>query len=113
MTKRLKKLILIILAVIFGVLTLINSFYLTMILWEMEDMQVNFYAHFPFLTPSATYINIDDVSYIRFDGGVVPDPEKSANIEVRTKSRDEVWQEYRENYEKYENRNPDPDPAEE
>lgn len=102
-----KKIILIVIAVIFGVLTLCNSLFLGIILGDLEDMQVNFYAHFPFLTPSDTYVNIEDVSYIRYDGGVVPDPEKSANSEVRIKSRDEVWQEYAENYEKYESRNPD------
>lgn len=102
-----KKIILIVIAVIFGLLTLCNSLYLGIAIWTLNDMQVNFYGYFPFLTPTDEYINIDDVSYIRYDG-VFPDPEKSANGEIRMKSRDEVYREYTENYGKYENQTPEP-----
>lgn len=82
-----KKMVLIIISSVAGLLLVINCVLMAFMIWTMNDISANPYSYYPILKPSGNYISIDDVKYVEVDS-VVADAAKAGSIRVY--SEDEI-----------------------
>lgn len=73
-----KKNVLRILLIVFAVLVIGETVFLFCLTKWLQGKFFDPYETYPALIPPDTYVKIEDVEYIRYDG-VFPDPEKAAD----------------------------------